>query len=216
MSDCFKRIGINSGRPYCIGVCGVHMCAGTTYFCLLLGIWLSRNRKRRVAIVEASGKKDFSVLEQQLKGKRGNGTMKLRRCFCYASEEEMRKDIAERHCTPEIILYDFGNSMRMHGKMEECDLKCIVGNSGIFSEAYWTSFFARKDVKECICRDDPNCWIPIWNHGNTGKKRKIEIMRLNAKCSIGGYELGTEENLFHLTEAAQEMLVKATRRFRTA
>lgn len=184
-----------------IGVFGLHPGAGATHLTVLLATFLSRYRKKKSIVIEESGKNAFRHLEIFLYGEAGGAEdfgsrrCRYRKCF------QGGKDMAERQA--ECLIYDLGCSYAAAAEhLARCDIKWVIGSSGIFHADDWERFLEKREVREQILLRGADSWHFLQNHAVTGKRGKALGGRDAWKRRLEIYGLGTEEDLLHLSPEA--------------
>lgn len=189
-----------------IGVLGLHPCAGATHLSLLLASYFCHCKKKRTLLAEESGKDDLKYFEIFLHGKEnGAGEFYGRRC-CYrrgslAGEKKGSGEWAE------CLIYDFGCSYAAAEKrLLACDIKWIIGSSGIFRREEWKKFFSESGVREQIMLQGTGKWHFLHSHAKTGQKTKVFLTQDGwKKQNLEIYGLGVEQNILHPSKAAIDL-----------
>ncbi len=134
-----------------IGVIGTHRGAGVTHLVLLLGIFMSIVKGRRVACVEASNHPCF------LQAERDVHKYFKRKAKIYAKGNYELSQIMNAY---EYVIIDFGcNYENVRERFLMCRVKLVVGN---------LSYWKLKDVMDFIAQTDNEPsrrnWIFIFNN----------------------------------------------------
>lgn len=190
-----------SKRTVKIGVCGIHEKAGATHLSHMIALYLSGSRRKRVVVAEGDDKASFLYLERYLLGSGGKGQFSVRRCTYHYNIEDMEVGKAE------YVIYDAGSGGACrYDILLSCDICIAVGNGGIFCRPDWDEFFRVKEVGERIRLRGFKDWRFIKNHARSGEAGMFTFTFCGKEQKVRVYGLGAEENIVHLSKAAQKLM----------
>ena len=184
---------------------GLHPAAGTTHVVMLLASYFSDIHKYKTEVFEIGEQKSFYCFEHFLQGRSAGTNFRTRRCIYYKNES-LDSNIQKKE--GRICIYDLGCQNKTVKELLLCDEKWIVGSTGIFHAGDWETFFEKKEVKEELAREGTSSFHLLKNHGDTAKRSNISVNLNERICTITAYELGTEQNILHLSKEVRNLFTK--------